>query len=373
MSSAVSPQTVRRLHTLQSASADQLHHIVASPPTSPKLSPRSPKPHRSPDGLFSKTQNLRMSLKHRPSGGLKSKHSDNTVHSSYTSSCPGSPILSTRKISNTHMESIDLDDQDPAQTPKIRRFDEDEQDNYSETSEDQQSVVSLSFSFSQLDEYFNLRRVNSTPLLPSKNGDEDSRTSITSTRSRPGSPLDGCREVELVKDQADSFGFAISDYDGRIYVTCCAKNSPASRAKLRIGDEVVLVNGQEMLGHTAIEAQEIIREFVRATLLLRPCQHFKRYALEVPANGQRKLGMFIKGGVIMKVSTGSLAAENGVPENHCLISINGQNCVGVADDAIRDMFRDAGDIVKLVVLDYVVFVTMMRNTHVGDIAKSNYY
>ena len=109
---------------------------------------------------------------------------------------------------------------------------------------------------------------------------------------------------------------------------------------LRYGDQILRIGETYVSGMLKKHVQELIKgdELV---LFVRDRPNEKMYTLLRDSTGV--FGFRIRGAQIVEVMPNSSAARNGVPTNHYIIEINGQNVVGWDDTKLRDCMACAVD------------------------------
>lgn len=153
---------------------------------------------------------------------------------------------------------------------------------------------------------------------------------------------DGIRETILVRhDTTTKLGFGLVSIDGCVYISHIEKNSPASHAKIRFGDQIIRINKLEMAGLNGKQVIKYIKDAKLCTINIlirdRPLQ--KVYELYKDENN--KLGLGFKNGIITNLETNSSASKNGIPIGHKIVEINTINVVGLSDMELVEIFKNA--------------------------------
>ena len=130
------------------------------------------------------------------------------------------------------------------------------------------------------------------------------------------------------------FGFKITVMDSGVYVIHIEAEGPAVRGGLKYGDQILRIGQAYCSGMLHSHVEGLIEESGDELILfVRDRPNEKMYTLLRDSNGY--FGFRIRGAQIIEVVKGSSAARNGIPTNHFITEINGQNVVGWNDDRLR--------------------------------------
>ena len=155
--------------------------------------------------------------------------------------------------------------------------------------------------------------------------------------------IDGVRDVILIKQKGYSLGVAFVEINTSYYVAFVEKNSIASQAKLRFGDQVVRINSLEMAGVNNKTIMKYIEslpdnELIHFIIRDRPWQ--KVYKLMKDTDNY--IGINFKNGNIVALVKDSSSSRNGIPTDHQIIEINSQTVIGLSDKEISTIFAQSG-------------------------------
>lgn len=148
------------------------------------------------------------------------------------------------------------------------------------------------------------------------------------------------RKVIVIKDGKTPMGLGLIFIDNCHYVCYVERDSPASYAQIRFGDQIVRVNSLETAGMDGKKIVKYISSLpigsVSFLIRNRPLQ--KVYQLH--KNEHNQVGIGFKKGVIDTLIKDSSAARNGIPINHKIIEVNYQNVIGLSDMDILRILKE---------------------------------
>ncbi|GAA51503.1 syntenin-2 [Clonorchis sinensis] len=163
----------------------------------------------------------------------------------------------------------------------------------------------------------------------------------------PNNSLPEVREVTLVRrNVGHRFGMRIESLGCGIYVTTVLRNSPAATAGLKVGDELLTIDGEPVSHMSTHGATERVRssasEVLRITYRPRTPVTCIREVTVKKIDGRvgirlkrRKEGLFVD--VVLPCSAASNA---GIREGDELIKVNNQPINGWSQDAASQLLRD---------------------------------
>ena len=145
------------------------------------------------------------------------------------------------------------------------------------------------------------------------------------------------------EDKPRGFGFKITVMDNGVYVTHIESEGPAVRAGLKYGDQILRIGQDYCSGMLLSQVEKLINSSGdELSLFVRDRPNEKMYTLLRDSSGH--FGFRIRSAEIIEVISGTSASRNGVPTNHFVTEVNGQNVLGWDDDQIRErMDTFAGD------------------------------
>ena len=165
----------------------------------------------------------------------------------------------------------------------------------------------------------------------------------------------------LEEDKPPCFGFKITVMDNGVYVTHIESDGPAVRAGLKYGDQILRIGQEYCSGVLLSQVEEIINSSGdELTLFVRDRPNEKMYTLLRDSSGH--FGFRIRSAQIIKVIPGTSAARNGIPTNHFITEVNGQNVLGWDDDKIRER-------VDIAATDGAVTITLLHERAYKDFIK----
>lgn len=173
---------------------------------------------------------------------------------------------------------------------------------------------------------------------------------------------DGLRNLILIKDTTDlTLGIGIVNIDTAYYVSFIKHNSPASRSQIRFGDQLIRINSLELAG---ISGKQVIK-YINSLPNNQPISIIVRdrpllNIFHLMKDNQNQLGVIIKNGYITKLIQNSSASRNGVPINHRIIEINGQNIIGLSNNDIIQIIKDAPTDVSISIMRTKIYEQLIK-------------
>lgn len=171
----------------------------------------------------------------------------------------------------------------------------------------------------------------------------------------------GVRQVVLCKDQAGKIGLAVQDIDKGVFVAFVYKASAASMAGVRVGDQILQINGETVVGWSSDKTLKFIKKAdgaaINVALRDRP---FER-TITVLKDHTNQVGFVFKKGQITAIVKDSSAARNGMLIHHHLMEINGQNVIMLKDEEILRILKEAERSVTLTIMPSFVYEHLIKS------------
>lgn len=173
----------------------------------------------------------------------------------------------------------------------------------------------------------------------------------------------GVREVVLAKDQSGKLGVAVQHIDKGVFVSFVWKDSAAALAGLRFGDQILQINGETVAGWDNSKTLKFLKkadgQAVTFAVRDRP---FAR-VVTVVKDHQNQIGFLFKKGAVTAIVKDSSAARNGLLIHHNLMEVNGQNVIGLKDEEILRIMKEADRSVSLTIMPSFVYDHLIK--HIG--------
>jgi syntenin-1 len=165
----------------------------------------------------------------------------------------------------------------------------------------------------------------------------------------------GVRMVILAKDGKGKVGLAVDSIDKGVFVSFVYKDSAASMGGMRFGDQILQINGETLAGWNAKKVMKFIDKAGAAAITFAIRDRPYARALTVVKDGHNAIGFTYQKGEITAIVKESSAARNGLLIHHQLMEINGQNCVGIKDEDIQTIIRQADRSVTLTIIPTFIY------------------
>nr|CAH8855056.1 unnamed protein product [Trichobilharzia regenti] len=153
---------------------------------------------------------------------------------------------------------------------------------------------------------------------------------------------DNHKEVTIPKQKGEALGVVIVESGwGSLLPTALLANmhptGPAARCgQLNIGNQIVAINGQSLVGLPLLTCQQIIKNCRSCTtvkLMVINCPPVVEVLIRRPSLNFQ-LGFSVQDGVICSLLRGGIAERGGIRVDHRIIEINGESVVAVSHERI---------------------------------------
>ncbi|VDP72567.1 unnamed protein product [Echinostoma caproni] len=171
-------------------------------------------------------------------------------------------------------------------------------------------------------------------------------------------PIPEIREVVLTRPEGmHRFGMRIESIGRGVYLTTVLKNSPAAAAGLKVGDELIQLNGFPV----ASLSTHTIMELVRST----------PHNLHVAYRPRLSFGLFKQGLFVDVVLPYSAASQAGIKEGDELLRVNNQSVNGWSQDSVSQMLREIPpeQTLKLYVKQLLPLRELIQNARVEETVR----
>ncbi|EJW86007.1 hypothetical protein WUBG_03084 [Wuchereria bancrofti] len=148
----------------------------------------------------------------------------------------------------------------------------------------------------------------------------------------------GVRKVILNRTKGKKYGLRMRAVNQGVFVQLVADGSPAAAAGIRFGDQLLNLNGTEVLG---MSGQKVF-----CAVRFRPLA--RTITLHKDATGL--LGFAFKDNLITAVMQESSASRNGLLINQRIIEVDGQNVMAFKNKAMKSCLDDAPMTVTLTLM-----------------------
>ncbi|XP_057588998.1 syntenin-1-like isoform X1 [Hippopotamus amphibius kiboko] len=170
----------------------------------------------------------------------------------------------------------------------------------------------------------------------------------------------GIREVILCKDQDGTIGLRLKSIDNGVFVQLVQANSPSSLVGLRLGDQVLQINGENCAGWSSDRAHKVLKQGFgeRITMTIRDRPFERTITMHKDSTGH--VDFVFKNGKITSIVKDSSAARNGLLTEHNICEVNGQNVIGLKDSQIADILSTAGNVVTITIMPAFIFEHIIK-------------
>jgi len=180
----------------------------------------------------------------------------------------------------------------------------------------------------------------------------------------------GIRQVICCKDQDGKVGIRVQCINKGVFVSLVQSGSPAALSGLRFGDQLLQIDGTTLAGFDKDKVFKILKKAnaQRIELAVRD-RPFER-TITMQKDSQGHVGFIFKDGKIKSIVKDSSAARNGLLIEHAILEVNGQNVVGLKDNATSEILTAAGRSLTLTIMPEFIFDHMMKNMSSSLVKKS---
>ncbi|VUZ50361.1 unnamed protein product [Hymenolepis diminuta] len=158
----------------------------------------------------------------------------------------------------------------------------------------------------------------------------------------PRDPIPVTQEVrEVLIKKKGKFGLTLRNFEHGVFVSHVREKSSAAKAGIRFGDQVLKIEDLNVAGMKGKEAFDYALGLPNAKVSFiirdRPLER----VVDLMRNDQGHVGLLIVDGEIRQVQGESSAENNGVVIHSQICEINGINALGVPDEKIAEIIKDA--------------------------------
>lgn len=171
----------------------------------------------------------------------------------------------------------------------------------------------------------------------------------------------GLREVIVQKGADKKVGVRVKEVNRGIFVCLVVKDSPAAKAGLKFGDQIVQLNGKDVLGYSDDKFHSQLDKRPKdqpISLIVRDRPFERTITLQKDSKGN--VGFVFKDQKITHIVTNSSAARNGLLIEHHILEVDGQNVVGLSDKEITKIVNGCGVTVTLTIIPTVIYKHIMQ-------------
>jgi len=180
----------------------------------------------------------------------------------------------------------------------------------------------------------------------------------------------GVREVTACKDGDGKIGLRVRAISKGVFIQFVNKDSPASLAGLRFGDQILQINGENVAGWDTDKTMKYLKKCnpQRIVFAIRDRPFERTITLQKDSTGH--VGFVYKNGEITKIARDTSAARNGLLVDHMMLEVNGQNVVGLKDSQTADIIAAVGLTVTLTIIPKFIYDHIMKSIG-GSLVKSS--
>jgi len=171
----------------------------------------------------------------------------------------------------------------------------------------------------------------------------------------------GVREVILAKDGDNKLGIAVRAIDKGVFVAFVWQQSAAAMGGLRFGDQILQINGETVAGWKDSKALKFLKKAGSERIVIAVRDRPWARTITVIKDSTNHIGFVFKRSEIKAIVKDSSAARNGLLIHHNIVEINGQNVVGLKDDAILQIIQEAPRSVTVTVMPSFVYNHLIKN------------
>jgi len=183
----------------------------------------------------------------------------------------------------------------------------------------------------------------------------------------------GVRHATVTKDSG-KIGLRVRAMNTGVFVCLVMDGSPAARAGLRFGDQILQIDGVDMAGMSVGKVHDIFKKKKTGESYLvavrdRP---FER-TVTLVRDSLGGIGFQFKEGKIVNIVKDSSASRNGLLTDHNLLEINGKNVVGLKDKEITKIIQQVeGNALNVTVMPTFLFTHMVKEMNSSLFGKMDH-
>jgi len=172
----------------------------------------------------------------------------------------------------------------------------------------------------------------------------------------------GVRHCPVKKESTGKIGLRVRAMNTGVFVCLVMDNTPAARAGLRFGDQILQIDGVDMAGMTVDKVHTIFKnkKVGDNTLLAVRDRPFER-TVTLVRDSLGNIGFQFRDGKIINIVKDSSAARNGLLTEHALLEINGKNVIGLKDKEITKIISQMqGNAMTVTVMPSFLYKHMVK-------------
>ena len=179
----------------------------------------------------------------------------------------------------------------------------------------------------------------------------------------------GMRQIIACKDGKGKLGVVVQGVNKGVFVSFVYENSPASKAGLRFGDQVLEINSQTVAGWSTDKAMDFLKKCPpeRIVMIIRD-RPFERI-ITMNKDSKGYVGFVFKNGKITDIAKDSSAARNGLLTEHQLIEVNGRNVVGLKDKETQQIIDREERTVTVTIMPCVIYNHVIKHLDTSMMKK----
>jgi len=183
----------------------------------------------------------------------------------------------------------------------------------------------------------------------------------------------GVRRCNIVKGN-EKVGLRVRAMNTGVFVCLVMDDSPAARAGLRFGDQILQIDGIDMAGMSVEKVHAIFKkkntgELTSLAIRDRP---FER-TVTLVRDSANHIGFQFKDGKIINIVKDSSAARNGLLTDHALLEVNGKNVIGLKDKEITKIISNMeGNALTVTVMPSFLFNHMVKEMDTSLFGKMDH-
>ncbi|CAG9538854.1 unnamed protein product [Cercopithifilaria johnstoni] len=181
----------------------------------------------------------------------------------------------------------------------------------------------------------------------------------------------GIRKVILNRIKGKKYGLRMRAINQGIFVQLVTEGSPAATAGIRFGDQLLNLNGTEVVGMTGQKVMNMMKKSKDSIILiLRDRPLASMITLHKDAAGL--LGFSFKDNLITAVMQETSASRNGLLINQRIIEIDGRNVMAFKNKAMKSCLDNAPMTVTLTLMPTEFYDEITKNLHRSLMKKQNH-